>query len=406
MGGISFIIENMIEMVYNYLRNEFVYAKRREIILMDCKTFADKGFVSLGNLFRISKIMKKAANGEDITVGFMGGSITRGAQSTIHENCYAYLVYSWWVNKFPKSNITYVNCGVGGTTSQFGVARVEDDLLRFDPDFVITEFSVNDKDEDMYMETYEGLIRKILMHKTQPAVMILNNVRYNTGVNAQRIHNRIGTAYNLSMVSIKDSLYAEVELGRVKVSDITEDFLHPNDLGHKIVSEIVNNSLEKIYEKVLTGDIFKEYIIPKETVTQNRFIKSIRYNNKNCSPESKDFIVDHREQTAVYDKFKNGWIAKHAGASIHFTIPCKSIAIQYCKSPRRNAPLAKAVIDGDPQHTYSIDASNSSTKGDNLFIQNLLFENECKLHEITIAVDKIDESIGDEFYLASIIVTV
>lgn len=371
---------------------------------MESKQFLDKGIVSLGNLFPMSKVMKKALQGEDITVGFFGGSITQGAQTTVHENCYAYLVYKWWVQKFPNSKITYVNCGVGGTTSQFGVARVDADLLKHNPDFVITEFSVNDKDEDLFLETYEGLIRKILSHKSAPAVLILNNVRYNTGINAQRIHNQIGAAYNLPMVSMKDSLYPEVESGRIPVADITEDFLHPNDLGHKLVSETVNNALEKIYEKVVAGDVEDAYNLPGKTVTQNRFVNSIRYNNKNCKPAVNGFVEDLREQLAVHDKFKNGWIGKTKGASIQFNIDCKSIAVQFCKSPRPNAPLAKVIIDGDTSNPFIIDASNSTTKGDNLNLQTLIVANESKVHDILIVVDKIDESIEDEFYLASIIV--
>jgi lysophospholipase L1-like esterase len=38
----------------------------------------------------------------------------------------------------------YINAGIGGTTSQFGVTRVENYLLCYHPDFVIVEFSVND----------------------------------------------------------------------------------------------------------------------------------------------------------------------------------------------------------------------------------------------------------------------
>ncbi|MDF2473158.1 MAG: hypothetical protein K0R21_940 [Anaerocolumna sp.] len=371
---------------------------------MDSTLFADKGIVSLGNLYRMSKVMKKALNGEDITLGFFGGSITQGAQTTAHENCYAYLVYQWWVNKFPKSKVTYVNCGVGGTTSQFGVARVDNDLLQHNPDFVITEFSVNDKDEDLFLETYEGLIRKVLLHTSEPAVLILNNVRYHTGINAQRIHNQVGAAYELPMVSMKDSLYPEVESGRIPVADITEDFLHPNDLGHKLVSETVNNALEKIYEKVIAGDIDATYLFPNQTITQNRFINSIRYNNKNCKPIVNGFTEDLTEQAAVHDKFKNGWIAKKVGTSIQFTINCRSIAVQYCKSPRENAPLAKVIIDGDTQHPYMIDAGNSTTKGDNLYLQTLIVEDESKVHDIIISVDKIEEAMEDKFYLASIIV--
>jgi acyl-CoA thioesterase I len=61
--------------------------------------------------------MKKAVRKEDIVVGFFGGSITIGALSSIPKTCYAYLVYDWWVKKFPNCAIKYINAGIGATTS-------------------------------------------------------------------------------------------------------------------------------------------------------------------------------------------------------------------------------------------------------------------------------------------------
>ncbi len=385
------------------MRKGFANTKYKEGNELDMKAFADKGIINLGNLHRVAKVMKRAAAGEKISVGFFGGSITRGAHTTVHENCYAYLVYQWWVNKFEKSNITYVNGGIGGTTSQFGVARVNDDMLDFNPDFVITEFCVNDKEEDLFLETYEGLVRKILLYKTEPAILILNNVRYNTGINAQKIHNQIGMAYDLPIVSIKDSLYREVEAGRIVAEDITKDYLHPNDLGHKLVANIVINALEKIYYEVMANNIPNNYEIPIETITQNRFMTSVRYNNKNYSPIMKDFYSDCAEQQGKEDKFKNGWIGSKVGASIHFEVTGEIIAVQYRKSPRTDAPVATAVIDGDTEHTVTLDVNNSTTKGDSLFLLNIL-ESKRKKHTIDIIIVTINEAIKDKFYLAAIIV--
>ena len=81
------------------------------------------GIVNCGNWYRIKKVMRKAKSGEPITVGFLGGSITQGCLSSTPETCYAYLVYEWWKKQFPDTSVTYVNAGIGGTTSQFGVAR-------------------------------------------------------------------------------------------------------------------------------------------------------------------------------------------------------------------------------------------------------------------------------------------
>lgn len=136
--------------------------------------------------------MMRAENGEELTIGFLGGSITQGSLVTKSENCYAYRVYSWWKEKFPKAEFHYVNSGIGGTTSHFGVARIVPDLLVYQPDVVIVDFSVNDEPNDFFQETYEGAIRKLLTWDSEPAIILLNNVFYDTGNNAQEYHNHIG----------------------------------------------------------------------------------------------------------------------------------------------------------------------------------------------------------------------
>lgn len=122
-----------------------------------------KGFINEGNDERILACMAKGLKGEPLTVAFLGGSITQGSLSSTPELCYAYLTYEWWKEQFPKSEITYVNAGIGGTTSHLGTGRVDEEVLSHKPDFVIVEFSVNDADTDVHFEeTYEGLVRRIL----------------------------------------------------------------------------------------------------------------------------------------------------------------------------------------------------------------------------------------------------
>lgn len=81
------------------------------------------------NFARLKNCMRRAAKGERLTIGFFGGSITQGCAASDHERCYAYRVFDWWRRTFPKADMTYVNGGIGGTDSHFGVSRVWQDLL-------------------------------------------------------------------------------------------------------------------------------------------------------------------------------------------------------------------------------------------------------------------------------------
>ena len=58
-----------------------------------------------GDVSRIETALKKAQEGQDITVAFLGGSITQGCNATSHDNCYAYKTYLWFKETF--SNVKY-----------------------------------------------------------------------------------------------------------------------------------------------------------------------------------------------------------------------------------------------------------------------------------------------------------
>ncbi|MDF2801119.1 MAG: Lysophospholipase and related esterase [Anaerocolumna sp.] len=367
------------------------------------KEIAENGIISYGNLNRITRAMEKGKKGEDITVAMLGGSITQGSLSSTPKTCYAYHVYEWWVNQFKDSKITYVNAGIGGTTSQFGVARVESDLLKYNADFVIVEYSVNDVENNLFEETYESLVRKILTYPNEPGVLIVNNVQYNDGVNAQRIHNEIGEYYNLPMVSMKNSIYREVEAGKIKKEEITPDDLHPNDVGHKLIGDIINNMLDNIYEKTVEKEIADTYTIPKDTLTNNRYIDSLRLQNKNATFSVNGFHIDQEEQKVITDIFKNGWTGKSVGDSIHFDIEGSLISVQYRKSVKRTAPIAKAVIDNDTENAMILDGNFEETWGDCLYLQDILINGDKGKHTLDITIIQADENSDIDFYLVSVI---
>ena len=93
--------------------------------------YAARGTVNAGNRQKIRDCMKKALAGKPVKIGFLGGSVTQGSLASSPETCYAYLVYSWWKNKFPMSKVSYLNAGIGATTSQFGAARVKESLISY-----------------------------------------------------------------------------------------------------------------------------------------------------------------------------------------------------------------------------------------------------------------------------------
>lgn len=364
---------------------------------------------------RLKNLMKRAANGESLVIGFLGGSITQGSLSSTPKTCYAYLVYEWWKKSFPNAAFSFVNGGIGGTTSHYGGARAWKDVLCYRPDIVTVDFSVNDDANEFFEETYEGTLRRLLAAPSAPAVVVLNNVFYDTGKNAQDYHNRIADHYGIPHVSIKDTVYPDVESGKIVRADITPDNLHPNDKGHRLVAEEICKLLDSIKAEVEEETIAGENIEGKSTkteasvllpapLTENAYEHSRLIQIQDNEAILDGFLVDPIEKKGMLDIFKNGWTAAHTNDKISFEIECSCLAVQYRKSVQQPVPKAKAVIDGDEAHAVILDGNFTEDWGDCLYLEPLLHHAEKKVHRIEITITDAKDIVRP-FYLVSLIVS-
>lgn len=364
---------------------------------------------------RLKNLMKRAAKGESLVIGFLGGSITQGSLSSTPKTCYAYLVYEWWKKSFPNAAFSFVNGGIGGTTSHYGGARAWKDVLCYRPDIVTVDFSVNDDANEFFEETYEGMLRRLLAAPSAPAVVVLNNVFYDTGKNAQDYHNRIADHYGIPHVSIKDTVYPDVESGKIVRADITPDNLHPNDKGHRLVADEICKLLDSIKAEMEEEKIAGENIEGKSTkteasvllpapLTENAYEHSRLIQIQDNEAILDGFLVDPIEKKGMLDIFKNGWTAAHTNDKISFEIECSCLAVQYRKSVQQPVPKAKAVIDGDEAHAVILDGNFTEDWGDCLYLEPLLHHAEKKVHKIEIIVTDAKDIVRP-FYLVSLIVS-
>lgn len=215
----------------------------------------DKSFISMGNPYRLKKALMKAKKGEDITVAFIGGSITQGAGATpINTKCYAYGICER-IRQLTGSgeNVHYIKAGVGGTPSELGMLRYEEDILKEGtPDIVFIEFAVNDAGDETGGLCYESLIRNIMNGPGSPAVVLIFAV-FADGFNLEERLVPVGEHYNVPMYSVKRAVYDEflkkASEGRViSRYQYFYDPLHPNNTGHRVMADCAQNLLERVME--------------------------------------------------------------------------------------------------------------------------------------------------------------
>lgn len=221
----------------------------------------DKSLMQLGNPARLQKALDKAKAGEDITVAFIGGSITQGAGAIpINTKCYAYQIFEGlcsYLGIGTDGNVHYRKAGVGGTPSELGMIRYERDVLRMQddgkitenlPDIVVVEFAVNDEGDETKGECYDSLVRKILMTENAPAVILLFSVFADDG-NLQDRLSPVGRAYDLPMVSVKDAVveqfYKKGAERMVSKNQFFYDCYHPTNVGHRIMADCVLHCIKE-----------------------------------------------------------------------------------------------------------------------------------------------------------------
>ena len=146
----------------------------------------------------------------------------------------------------------------------------------------------------------------------------------------------IGKRYNL---------YQRMKAGEYIREELTPDGLHPNDKGHKLVAEEIEKFLESVKAELEVEE--KEPVFPK-AMTENAYENAKRLTIREISPKLCGFHADTEEKTGHLDHFKNGWIGKKAGDSIHFEVTASCSAVHNrTRASSRDVPPRFPYV---PQH--------------------------------------------------------
>lgn len=242
----------------------------------------------------------------------------------------------------------------------------------------------------------------------------MNNVRFDDGINAEDMHLPVAKHYEVPMVSMKPTIWEAINVGEIIATDITEDFLHPNDLGHELIANVIIDFLEKVYASLdeecapASYDVAINDILLPEPITQNAYENSSRvkkYTMRDYEVTLNGFNLDMKHKQGFLDIFTGGYEASKVGDSISLVAECTGIAVQYKKTINKPAPIAYAVVDGDEEHPIVLDANFDEDWGDCLFIETVAKHMELGKHKVEITIKETHEDDQLPFYLVSLIVS-
>ncbi len=343
----------------------------------------DKAMVSYGNTVLVQNVINKAQSGEEVTLAYLGGSITEGI-SAGPEDCYAKLSYDYFAEKFGTGdNVKYHNAGLSGTPSKLGVLRLDRDVLSADPDLVFIEFAVNDGTEPEYRNAYESIVQTLL--KKNIAVVLLFSVT-ESDHSAQDYMKEIGEAYRLPMISYCDALRYLFENDRMTWQDFSDDQSHPNYEGHKLVASMIDYYFDTVMDVPAEGD----YVMPIEPVNSPREVDAHMYENDTLTPVE---TGSWREGSTIAS-FDKGWTHEDSAGNdpIVFEMDAKFVYMIFkeVQSGPYGKLHVKVTADGEVYDETDYDTVSPSGWG-NAQVQNIAMMPSVTHYRIEISMAEGEE---------------
>lgn len=309
------------------------------------------------NYYRAQKLLEKASRGENLTIGVVGGSMTAGANAEpMATNCYGARLKAWFEKQY-SINVDLINIGIGSTNSYFGCIRAEEKLLRYNPDLIVIEYAVNDQLDDVYLEFYEGLIRKCWKNPGEPAVVSLMLC---TQAGISRIERQVPIAqhYNLPIVSYSDAIKEEIIAGEKTWSDYYRtstlsggDGIHPNTAAHQKIADLIAARLSKSTDASNAGRMESMPAPMYSNALEDAFYLS----EKDITPT---ISGNWQDGGSIWDfGTGKGWRSETAGSELQFKFNGTAVAVTYWKRPA-SENFGTAQIWVDDKSPVTIDGSN------------------------------------------------
>ncbi len=245
------------------------------------------------------------AGKDEVNIVYLGGSITEGVgASDYSRTSYRGLVGKYFTETYSDIKVNNVHQGVGGTGSDYGLIRLNRDVMSYNPDLVFVEFAVNDNGKDSRLEM-ETIVRTLSAMENPPYIIYLYTTR-SSFANVKPYHVEVGNHYDIPQIDLQQELLRVMAETGNDVSVYLPDGVHPSDAGHKVYAD-------KIIECLQTG---KYYRYPN--VTDNKLMESSGVAEISCI-SAKDATLSGSWTEAIGKFDRPVMISETAGDTLTFT---------------------------------------------------------------------------------------
>lgn len=206
----------------------------------------------------------KLTKEKELTIAYVGGSITAGASATSAKTeSYRALTTAWFKKQFPDATITEINMGIGMAGSKLPAYYVKTELVPQKPDLIFLECAINDYIErnstpiDQVKAQYETIVRQL--RTADPTCEFVALYTTNAAVSATdeffeqaAVQDAVAAHYGIPSINIGRQLRMRYGLREAtKNGELTSawkqvfaDDVHPNTQGHNFYAMSIISVLE------------------------------------------------------------------------------------------------------------------------------------------------------------------
>ncbi len=208
----------------------------------------------------------------NITVGFLGGSITKAEDQYRNQT----LAYIQSLN--PHAKIRGINAGVSGTGTELGACRVNEQILQYNPDLVFVEFAVNGGSN----QAMEGIVRQIIKHNPQTDICFIYTIagdqylQYAKNEVPSKIQGFEKVAAHYQIPSIHMGLYPSILAAQAKLVwksteeaggkiVFSKDGTHPAKAGGDLYAQAISRAFS-MFSNIASG---QKFVLPGPLYSDN-----------------------------------------------------------------------------------------------------------------------------------------
>jgi lysophospholipase L1-like esterase len=218
----------------------------------------------------LGNALAKLEAGKEVRIAYFGGSITAA-------DGWRPKTLAWLRGQFSKAAVQEINATIGGTGSDLGVFRYQQDVLRHKPDLVFVEFSVNDggTPPEAICRAMEGIVRQTW--RADPAIDLCFVYTFVVGYEkdldaglcpqAPSAHERIAQHYGIPSINVALPVAELARRGKLVFKAdkddkspqlagkliFSNDGVHPLDAGHELYLQVIREAMPGIQKQSKPG---------------------------------------------------------------------------------------------------------------------------------------------------------